>query len=69
MKPTSNLRWVERKEEMSPFYKSFDGGPAFRTYLVLQQWWSLNPEIEIDWICKVNGEWRDVEIEKETENV
>ena len=32
---------------------------------VLQQWWANDPDSYEDWVMKVNGEWRDVEVVNE----
>ena len=65
MTPTNKLRFVERSIKMHPFYRSADGGPAFQTYHVLQQWWATDPSSKEDFMLGVNGEWRDVPLEKE----
>ncbi len=65
MKPTSRMRFVERKAQMHPFYKSADGGPAYQIYRVLQQWWATDPDDYEDWVLRANGEWRDVPLETE----
>ena len=52
MKPTTNLRFVER-----------DLG--YTKIRVLQQWWAFDPDSHYDWTLKVNGEWRDIPLEKE----
>ena len=59
MTPTAKLRFIERKFEMDPFYRDIQtGGPAYRTYRVLQQWWE-----HTEW--NAQGEWRDVPLETE----
>lgn len=62
MTPTPKLRFVERSIKMHPFYRDADGGPAFQTYHVLQQWWEFESKTFSDW---KDGEWRDVPLEKE----
>lgn len=65
MTPTAKLRFVERKFQMDPFYRDIQtGGPAYRTYRVLQQWWEQKQWAHDDWII-VGGEWRDVPLEQE----
>ena len=65
MTPTANLRFVERKVPMDPFYKTVDvrGNlvPAMQTYRILQQWWQVAKEGQITTF----GEWRDVPLEQE----
>lgn len=58
MTPTAKLRFVQRKEQLHPFYRSPDGGPAYRTLTILQQWWE-----HTEW--NASGEWRDVPLETE----
>lgn len=64
MTPAPKLRFVERSIQMHPFYKTADGGPAFQTYRVLQQWWDAEGWEHPDYV-KQGGEWRDVPLEKE----
>ena len=51
MTPTNKLRFVERENQI---------GSMIATTKILQQWW----EWEVTYPT-VNGEWRDVPIEKE----
>ena len=61
MRPTAHLRFVERVELMDP------GPPATgRAVKVLQQWWASYPDDETDFVLQVNGEWRDIPLEKES---
>ena len=60
MKPTAKLRFVERVVP-TPEYGENTG----KIVRILQQWWATDPECHDDWIMKVNGEWRDVPLEKE----
>lgn len=58
MTPTPKLRFVNGKETFET------GGPAYRTYRVLQQWW-VAPD-SFDMITgQPAGEWRDVPLEQE----
>jgi len=57
MKPTPQLRFVERVVPISK-----DTGTRVR---VLQQWWATDPDNEMDFMLKVNGDWFDVPLEKE----
>jgi hypothetical protein len=57
MKPTPQLRYVERVVPISE-----NTGTRVR---VLQQWWATDPDSEMDFMLKVNGEWLDVPLEKE----
>ena len=69
MVPTNRLRFVEREEEMHPFYKTVDvKGNLVRSvhkYRVLQQWWSHNEDRPELFLMGANGEWRDVPLEQE----
>lgn len=64
MTPTNRLRFVEREVPMHPFYRTV--GPdgemrqAVQTYRVLQQWWEPHYPGSA-----MQGEWRDVPLEKE----
>jgi hypothetical protein len=68
MTPTANLRFIERKVPMDPFYKAVDirGNlvPAMQTYRILQQWWEMK-EFICDEMRVTGGEWRDVPLEQE----
>ena len=61
MKPTAHLRFKAKSEtiEETPEYT------AERRFRVLQQWWASDPDCEADFVMQVNGEWRDVPLEKE----
>jgi hypothetical protein len=69
MKPTPELRFVERTVALGPFYVTNNERgemvPATRTYRVLQQKWE-----KVEFIHDMNrvtaSEWRDVPLEKET---
>lgn len=62
MTPTNKLRFVERQHG----YRTTDGKDVMPNMVrVLQQWWATDPDCHEDWILKVNGEWRDVPLEKE----
>ena len=68
--PTAKLRFVERKFEMDPFYRDIQtGGPAYRTYRVLQQWWApfrtFSDGYGYQTVEQEGGEWRDVPLEQE----
>lgn len=54
MKPTQKLRFVDRNEPVILNGERFDNWRK-----VLQQWWTN------DFIEPVEGEWRDVPLEKE----
>jgi len=68
MEPTSQLRFVERKVPMHPFYKTNDAQgnlvQAVQTIHVLQQFWQKRQVAHDDWIV-VDQEWRDVPLEQE----
>jgi len=53
MTPTNKLRWLNK-------FSYNDGYTP-----VLQQWWANDPDCYEDWVLKVNGEWRDVEVVNE----
>jgi hypothetical protein len=56
---TPRLRFIERKYQMSAFYRDQSGGPAFTTVRVLQQYWaSITSPNDVP-----EGEWRDVPLE------
>lgn len=66
MKPTANLRFVER---VIPAPEHGEGiGKKVR---ILQQWWESNLSINLGWtgdipIGNAQGEWRDIPLETET---
>jgi len=68
MEPTNQLRFVERKVPMHPFYKTNDAQGNFvqavQTLHILQQLWQEKQWAHDDWII-VASEWRDVPVEKE----
>lgn len=71
MTPTNQLRFVERKVKLSPFYLSADGKgnlvPATKTYRILQQLWTENYEVVDEFgNHSVATEWRDVPVEVES---
>ena len=57
MKPTQNLRFVERDV--------FVGLHEVKSMRILQQWWSTDPDDYDGFVIGVNGEWRDVRLESE----
>ncbi len=59
MKPTSKLRFVERKVIIDPHPIA----PVAQTVRILQQRWELENGTEK--YNAENGEWRDIPIEKE----
>lgn len=70
MNPTNRLRFIQRTKLLDPFLVSYNPitgrcERASKTYSILQQWWANYPDCYEDWVMKVNGEWRDVEIEVE----
>ena len=60
MKPTTNLRFVER---LVPAV--VHGEPVLKAVRTLQQWWAHDPDCYEDFVLKANGEWRDVPLENE----
>jgi len=70
MKPANRLRFVERRVYVNkPAYNSYgDRGEVSELVkkMILQQWWATDPDCYEDWAMQVNGEWRDVPVEKET---
>lgn len=75
MNPTNQLRFVERKIKLDPFYLAMDEKgslmPAIKTVRILQQlwvgdadeYWGMDGEIED--IYPAPTEWRDVPVEVE----
>jgi len=59
MTPTPELRFVERVTSKS----AVDG--TVRTIRVLQQWWENQEWFNINTGQTLDGEWRDVPVEKE----
>jgi hypothetical protein len=62
MKPTTNLRFIVRKVA-SPMVDAKYA--KIQEVRFLQQWWSWDPENEVDFLLEQNGEWRDVPMLKE----
>lgn len=65
MKPTNKLRFIERNEPVILRGEKFDNWRK-----VLQQWWEDDePEIIEEYngftTMRIEGEWRDVPLEKE----
>lgn len=60
MKPTPKLRFVERVAPIPEHGENF--GKKVR---ILQQWWAPNGSTENEIHFELNGEWRDVPLEKE----
>jgi len=60
MKPTPHLRFVERYLPMPELGENI-GEPV----RILQQWWATDPDNEMDFMLKANGDWFDVPLEKE----
>jgi hypothetical protein len=63
MTPTSKLRFIEIRTPVHPLYRDENGKPAFEIYRILQQWWEKK-EWAHDTEIEVDGEWRDVPLEK-----
>jgi hypothetical protein len=62
MTPTPRLRFVERQHG----YRTTDGKDIMPNMVrILQQWWAGDPDSYTDFVMQVNGEWRDVSVEKE----
>ena len=67
MTPTHKLRFVERFKQIATDNEGNAYGPTIR---VLQQWWEdsdpeLVSELNGTKTFRVDGEWRDVPVEKE----
>lgn len=71
MTPTNHIRFIERRVQLDPFYKTVNTrgeiAPAFATQRVLQQWWHTT---QVDVFLRSSpsgspGEWRDVPVEVE----
>ena len=72
MTPTSHLRFVERD---TGTFEQYDVKVTERhgtevcyqpkKIRVLQQWWALDKDDEDAFIMRVNGDWRDIPLEKE----
>jgi hypothetical protein len=61
MIPTPKLRFIER-----PVVIGYDGGGAIaRSVRILQQWWAAQGASDNEVKYELNGEWRDVPLEKE----
>ena len=60
MKPTNRLRFIERIVPAPEYGEGI--GKKVRS---LQQWWASDPDCYEDWAMQVNGEWRDVPVEKQ----
>ena len=59
MTPTPKLRWIEREHEVGIT------GMMVHIETVLQQWWAPEGSTENEIRFELNGEWRDVPLEKE----
>lgn len=66
MRPTSKMRFVKRKMIVEPFS---DEPVQYAEVRILQQWWE--PYINLGWgdVATGQGEWRDVPLEEEEDNV
>ena len=68
MTPTMQLRFVERKVKLDPFYLNVNSSgsliPATQTYRILQQLWIKTVEVGM-FTKEVDQEWRDVPVEVE----
>ena len=62
MTPTPKLRFVER---INPMYTQPDGSVIGNKIRILQQWWAAQGASDNEVKYELNGEWRDVPLEKE----
>jgi hypothetical protein len=62
MTPTAKLRFVERDAHIS---NPQGFGMIAKTIIVLQQWWGTDDATDNEIRLELNGEWRDVPLEKE----
>lgn len=61
MKPTAHLRFINRETQIFLGEDTY----TFRMMKILQQWWASAPDSYSEWVMRVNGEWRDIELEQE----
>jgi hypothetical protein len=70
MKPTAKLRFLERELTFPTGTITIpDGFPVVgrQTFRVLQQWWEVDDLTDAVRNKIVDGEWRDIPLEKEQE--
>lgn len=67
MKPTSELRFIQRDGPMIGFQRNSDGSETtmHQKIRILQQWWEEPIEVASSWGRLPKGEWRDVPLEAE----